>query len=595
MDPPRLGSAHRILSALDTDEQVLRFVEAITSDVASIQSELLQQILADNADVAYFHRHGLFGVPSAEDFHSRLPLISYQDIELDVARIASGDEDGHAKILCARPVREVLKSSGTSGGRQKLFPKLSDYDPEFLVLNRVARPFNTGKSLHFIYVRNPEVTPGGVKLSSGLSGYFTSPAFRNRKIDPATSYTSPDQVLQCVDYIQANYCHLLCGLVQRDQVVSVGSVFASTFVRSLKSLKCQWRDICQDIAEGAVNSRIVTSLPVRNAVNAILRPDIELADAIRKECCGGNWRGIVRRLWPEARLVQTIITGTMQQYVSIIDMLTDGLPIASSLYASSECSSLGVNLDPVCPPSEVLYTLFPCFAYFEFLPLENRLSAPDEDQGQEERSFVSCDNLVKLADVKVGDEYELVLTTKAGLYRYRVGDILKVVKFHNDAPQFAFVRRAGVLLSVDMDKTDELELHKAVTQAWNRHQEHSEIRLVDYTSRVDLSSQPGHYIIYWEAFPDPQILELDVCCFELEESLSVVYRRNRREGSVGPLEIKLVRQGTFDKIMDHVVQNGGASYGQYKTPRCAKDPKVVSILESSVIAKGQARYMQTST
>lgn len=49
--------------------------------------------------------------------------------------------------------------------------------------------------------------------------------------------------------------------------------------------------------------------------------------------------------------------------------------------------------------------------------------------------------LVKLVDTKLGQEYELVVTTYVGLYRYRIGDVLKVAGFKNKAPQFNFVCR----------------------------------------------------------------------------------------------------------------------------------------------------------
>ncbi|KAI5385758.1 hypothetical protein KIW84_072385 [Lathyrus oleraceus] len=49
--------------------------------------------------------------------------------------------------------------------------------------------------------------------------------------------------------------------------------------------------------------------------------------------------------------------------------------------------------------------------------------------------------LVKLVDVKLGQEYELVVTTYAELYRYRICYVLKVVGFKNKAPQFNFVCR----------------------------------------------------------------------------------------------------------------------------------------------------------
>ncbi|EFJ11612.1 hypothetical protein SELMODRAFT_125904 [Selaginella moellendorffii] len=572
------------MNTRDSDDQILDFVGDITRDVGAVQAGILEQILAKNANVEYFKRHGLCGVPSRDDFKRAMPLSSYTDIESDITRMASGDD---SRILTDAPVRQMLTSSGTSGGKQKLFPKSETYDIESVLMNRISRaclnkqiPIQ-GKSLQFIYVRKPGVTPGGVVTCSGLSGYFTSPAFLNRKIDPSSGFTSPDQVLLCVDFDQSSYAHLLCGLVQSTQVAVLGAPFASTLVRSMKRLSDCWRDLCQDIRSGKANSNIISDLSVKHAVNALLRtPNPELADAIERECSKKNWRGIITRLFPNARVIQTIITGSMQQYVPVIDFLSGELPIASPLYASSECSSLGVNLSPLSPPSPILYTIFPSFAYYEFLPVNCKNSTSGD--------------LVELADVELGREYELVITNRAGLYRYRVGDVLRVVDFYNSAPQFAFVRRAGVLLSVDTDKTDELELHTAVVNACSLLPQ--DVFVVDYTSRVELCSHPGHYVVYWElSLPvsdsSVELLKLEECCSMLESSLSVVYLRNRREGSVGAMEIKLLQNGTFDRIVDYVVSNREGSVAQFKVPRCARDPTMIDILESNVVRSIRATHI----
>ena len=53
----------------------------------------------------------------------------------------------------------------------------------------------------------------------------------------------------------------------------------------------------------------------------------------------------------------------------------------------------------------------------------------------------------------------------SGLYRFRVGDVLQVTGFYNRAPQFKFICRRNVILSVDSDKTNEEDLHNSVTRA----------------------------------------------------------------------------------------------------------------------------------
>lgn len=246
--------------------------------------------------------------------------------------------------------------------------------------------------------------------------------------------------------------------------------------------------------------------------------------------------------------------------------------MACTMYASSECY-FGINLRPMCNPSEVSYTIMPNMAYFEFLPYN--------------KESEKVQTLVELADVEVGKEYELVITTYSGLYRYCVGDILRVTGFHNAAPQFHFVRRKNVLLSIESDKTDESELQKAVESASKLLQEH-DTTVVEYTSYADTKTIPGHYVIYWELLtndpqwmPDSKVLEN--CCLEIEEKLSVVYRQSRAEsGSIGPLEIRVVRPGTFEELMDYAISRG-ASINQYKVPRCVSFTPIMELLDSRIV------------
>lgn len=181
----------------------------------------------------------------------------------------------------------------------------------------------------------------------------------------------------------------------------------------------------------------------------------------------------------------------------------------------------------------------------------------------------------------------------SGLYRYRVGDILMVTGFHNNAPQFRFVHRRNVVLSVDTDKTNEDDLLKAVTQA-KVVLEPLGLLLTEYTSYADTSSIPGHYVLFWELKTkgnnyavetelDGNIME--ECCSTVEELLDSVYRRCRKKDkSIGPLEIRVVKQGSFDALMDFCVSQG-SSVNQYKTPRCIKSGEAINILNSRVAGR----------
>ncbi|KAK4255680.1 hypothetical protein QN277_008652 [Acacia crassicarpa] len=564
----------------ESNKKILEFIENVTSNADQVQSKVLAEILSSNANVEYLQRYGLNGATDPDTFKKLLPVISYEDIEPDITRIANGDT---SPILCSKPISEFLTSSGTSGGERKLMPTIEEelgrrsllYSLLMPVMSQFVPGLEKGKGMYFLFIKSEAKTPGGLVARPVLTSYYKSSYFKDRPYDPYTNYTSPNETVLCSDSYQSMYSQLLCGLCHRDDVVRVGAVFASGFIRAIKFLDKHWALLANDIRTGIINPQI-TDASVRDSVLKILKPDPELANFIESECSKSSWQGIITRLWPNTKYVDVIVTGAMSQYIPTLDYYSNGLPLVCTMYASSECY-FGVNLNPLCKPSDVSYTLIPNMCYYEFLPVNRSNGGALNEKDHQE--------LVGLIDVKVGQEYELVVTTYAGLYRYRVGDILRVSGFKNKAPQFNFVCRKNVVLSIDSDKTDEVELHNAMKNAVT-HLVPFDAAVSEYTSYADTLTIPGHYVLYWElslngSTPIPPSVFED-CCLTVEESLNSVYRQGRvSDKSIGPLEIKIVEQGTFDKLMDYAISMG-ASINQYKTPRCVKFKPVVELLDSRV-------------
>lgn len=100
----------------------------------------------------------------------------------------------------------------------------------------------------------------------------------------------------------------------------------------------------------------------------------------------------------------------MQPYLKKLRHYANGLPLVSADYGSTE-SWIGVNVDPSLPPENVTFAVVPTFAYFEFIPLhrnEKKLSSGADDFTE--------DKPIPLSQVKVGQEYEVVLTTFTGMH-----------------------------------------------------------------------------------------------------------------------------------------------------------------------------------
>ncbi|XP_022759698.1 putative indole-3-acetic acid-amido synthetase GH3.9 [Durio zibethinus] len=570
-------------------EDALKEIEKLTAKAGEVQYDILKEILKRNVETEYLNKF-MKGSKDVSEFKSCVPVITYKNIHPYIQRIANGED---SSLITGQPITEMLCSSGTSAGEPKLIPSISEdldrrtflYNLTMPIMNQYISGLDEGKAMYLYFVKAEMSLPCGLPFRTVLTSYYKSKHFKCRTRDTFNDFTSPDQAILCNDSNQSMYCQLLAGLVHRDQVMRLGAVFASALLRAISFLERKWVHLCNDIRTGQLDLTIIDPACRSSMISLLSSPNPHLADEIEGICSCPSWKGILCHLWPRAKYIETVVTGSMAQYIPALEYYSAGkLPLVCTMYASSECY-FGVNLKPLCDPAEVAFTLLPNMGYFEFLPLaENGTFSMDID---EEEGMLN-DRLMDLVNVKVGCYYELVVSTFAGLYRYRIGDVLQVTGFHNQAPQFRFICRRNVVLSVDNDKTNEEDLHRSVTTAKTLLEPYNAL-LVEYTSYADTSTVPGHYVLFWEiqmidSATSIDAKQLEECCITVEEELDYVYRQCRSwERTVGPLEIRVVEPGTFEVLMDFFISQGG-SINQYKTPRCIKSNTALKLLNSHVLA-----------
>ncbi|KAI3920153.1 hypothetical protein MKX01_017810 [Papaver californicum] len=469
------------------DQKALDSIEEMTKTTDSVQEKVIAEI--------YLSRFQLNGATDRETFKSKVPIIKYEDIEPEMLKI----------ILIL-----IILFSISSAGERKLMPTIEEeldrrtllYSLLMPVMNIYLPGLDKGKGLYFLFVKSETKTPGGLlarPCHTILTQYI---------------YTSPDEAILCSDSFQSMYTQMLCGLYQREQVLRLGSVFASGLVRAIRFLQLHWGQLAHDIATGTLNPKI-TDPSIRHCLASdnnklqILKPNLELAEFITNECCDENWEGIITRIWPNTKYPEVIVTGAMAQYIPILDYYSNGLPKACTIFK------------PLCKPSEATNTIMPNMGYFEFLPHEPSPSSS---------KYVNP-KLVDMADLEIGKEYELVITTCSGLCRYQVGDILRVTGFYNTAPQFQFVRRKNVLLSIDSGGAP----------------------------GSNTKTIPGHYVIYWELLVLDQDKRVTRC---------------KVDHSIGLLEIRIVKNGTFEELMDYAISRGA----------CVNFTPIMELLDSRVLS-----------
>ncbi|XP_072965289.1 jasmonoyl--L-amino acid synthetase GH3.5-like [Typha angustifolia] len=568
-------------------EKVIQEFEEVTKDAGRVQRETLKKILEENADTEYLQNFGLQGKTDPESFKACIPLVTHKDLEPYIQRIVDGDT---SPVLTAKPVTSISLSSGTTQGKPKYLPfneelvhsTMQVYRTSYALRNREF-PIENGKALQFIYGSKQLITKGGLTATTATTNVYSSKQFKSTMKDISSRYCSPEEVIFGPDVHQSLYCHLLCGLIYANEVQFIFSTFAYSIVHAFRTFELVWEELCTDIREGVLSSRI-TVPSIRKAVSNLLSPNPDLADSIHRKCINlSNWYGVIPELWPNAKYVYGIMTGSMEPYLKKLRHYAGSLPLLSAEYGSSE-GWIGINTEPRMPPEEVTFAVLPDVAYFEFIPVKGR----DEEQNLDRNSSTihyKESQPIGLTDVQVGEEYEVVFTNFAGLYRYRLGDIVRVVDFYNSTPKLKFVCRKNLLLNINIDKNTEQDLQLAVEEA-SKLLAAEKLELVDYTSNVDMLTDPAHYVIYWELNADANEDVLQSCCNNLDRAfLDPGYVGSRKSRSIGPLELRIIRGGTFQKILSHYLALGGA-LNQFKTSRCisSSNATVLQILCSNSIS-----------
>ncbi|TYI00066.1 hypothetical protein ES332_A11G108000v1 [Gossypium tomentosum] len=541
------------MEILDVEKLVGDF-EVMTKDAENVQRQTLKMILEENGCAEYLQNMGLNGRTDPESFKACVPLVTHKDLESYIQRVADG---AFSPILTRKPITTISLSSGTTQGKPKFVPFNDELMETTLQIYRTSFAFRNSS-----FTVASRARPKGVCAGTATTNVFRNSQFKKAMTAMQSECCSPDEVIFGPDFHQSLYCHLLCGLIFHEEIQLISSSFAHSIVLAFRTFEKVWEELCDDIREG---------------------PNPELADLIENKCSRlSHWYGLIPELFPNVKYIYGIMTGSMEPYLKKLRHYAADVPLISADYGSSE-GWIGANINPSLPPESTTYAVLPNIGYFEFIPLKENVEEHMQENGNV--SFLSTEpKPVGLTEVKVGEEYEVIITSFAGLYRYRLGDVVKVMGFHNSTPELKFVCRRNLMLTINIDKNTEKDLQLAVEEAAKLIAE-EKLEVIDFSSNVDVSTDPGHYVIFWEISGEVSDEVLKECCNCLDRSfVDAGYVSSRKVNAIGPLELRVVWKGTFHKILDHYL-GLGAVVSQFKTPRCVgpTNNKVLQILCDNVV------------
>ncbi len=366
-----------------------RFISPLS--VSRVQGKYLKALLKKNSDTVYGRKYGFDKIRCYKDFAERVPLTKYEDYEPYIRAMADGAEN----VLTSERVKLFEPTSGSSGGK-KLIPYTPSLKREF---QRGIKPW-----LCDIYTKLPEVRAG--------KSYWS--------ITPVTEGKSRTKVGIPIGFEEdAEYFGFIEQSIMRRIFAVDGSVkfpenMDSFYFESARQLlNCGaltlisvWNPTFLTILCGYIREHAVT-------LSKTL-PENDRAEFLKNAA-----ENRFERVFPDLKIISCWADGSAADYIAELRLLFRGVYVQPKGLLATECF---VSF-PLVGEDGSRLSVYSHF--FEFRRL-------------------SDGKIVTAGKLKRG-EYELIVTTGGGFYRYRIGDIIEVLETYPDRPpRIRFLRRGGV-------------------------------------------------------------------------------------------------------------------------------------------------------
>ncbi|MDV4151112.1 GH3 auxin-responsive promoter family protein [Clostridium sp. AL.422] len=530
-----------------------------TKNFKKVNEDVLFNILNKNASSLIGERFKFKNILSVSDFKEKMPLVEYSYYEKYIERMANGEKN----ILITDKVEYFGHTSGTTG-KQKLIPVTKSSRlraAKYMALlvtrfsyNNFKEYWNYGKGLMIADTVKTDYTKGGIPICSATSGGMNS----IKSILPYL-YTSPYEVMGIKDKEVALYLHVLFGLREKG-LLYISGVFISNILDLLRIMEKNSDMLVRDIRKGRLSKTLNIDEETRKALNKYLSPNAARADELEREFKKG-FDGICKRVWPNFQYIASVTGANFAIYDDMVNFYTGYSPIYSPCYAATE-GIIGIN--PY--GKNIRYVIIPDTVFYEFIS--------SEELSKKNPTTLCADEL------ELGKSYELVITTYSGLYRYRLGDVIKVVGFYNNSPEIEFLYRRNQILNMVSEKTTEEHLTTAIKNTKNK----LKLNLIDYTAVADNSTTPGRYKFYFEIkgkITKELVRNIEENLDKELENCNLAYKRFRKKNGLAMTKVIILEEGTFNKVKDFLLTKG-VSKNQIKIPRVVTtNKKVLGIIEDN--------------
>ena len=518
---------------------------------SQIQRESILKRVAANAESRFGRDHGFAHIRSIDEFRNQVPIGGYERHREYIEDVMRGDVGA-----MFQPDSKILMFATTSGTTDK--PKMLPVTEEFYRQYKASWQYwGTGvyrdypelfryKTLQFSSRYDVDFSPSGIPCGN-ISGL----AAETRPFYISSLFILPPSVIKVGGHVAKHYTALRLSLAS-DKIGMMITANPSTLIEVAKLADQRKEELIRDIHDGTLNKEIEVPSDIRAALRGRLGSNPSRARHLER--LAEQHDGLYpKHAWPNLRLIAVWTGGSVGVYLKQLPKFYGDVPIRDHGISASE-GRMTIPLANGVADGILDYASH----YYEFIP--------EAEHGQANPTVLEAHQLTP------GENYYILLSTSAGLYRYDIHDLVhchgyQCEGYQGEAPMLSFLNKGKNFSSLTGEKLSEHQINSAVREALSRLSEEG------FTFTVAPTMENGK-VRYHMFIPNSNAKRIGKQLaqeFQTQlEKVNMEYADKCRSGRILELEVTGVPEAFFQQMRIEKSQARG-NFEEYKHPMLTGD------------------------
>jgi sterol desaturase/sphingolipid hydroxylase (fatty acid hydroxylase superfamily) len=487
-------------------------LQAATNDPKAIQNSRLLEILQKNEETIFGIEHDFKNIKTVEQFQKNVPIRDYEEHRPYIEMIFKGETNA----LSTLPPHYFTKTSGTTG-KPKYIPINMDIQKSYISSQQILS--------HSLFKKDSRYLSGEIFSVVGneceeilydkwpcgsMSGKLYSLAHKSIK---AKHIFEKD--IATLNDSEKMYFYLAALALLSPNTTFYVSPNPSTLLKIFEVINSKRPELLKLIEDGIDPIIKKHSRKFDHAVELLnLQKDLKVTD-----------------VWPNLHILSLWMEGSCSYLIPRVKNLIG--PKTQLAELGFLCSEFYGTLPVDSDTNKQVPTLLN--NYFEFIEKNAYESGNRETLG--------------LHELKLGNEYYIIVTTIGCFYRYFINDIIKVTGFYNQTPTIVFSQKGKGITNITGEKISEKQLVSFFEELNGQEQ-----MIKFFICLADQVNQ--NYALYLETDSKLSIEKLEHDLDQHLKNVNVEYASKVSSQRLQPIKIHLLEQGTLELYRTHCIKKG---------------------------------------